>query len=247
MDNKTSKAADFGWIGLVIIIAAIIVGNAYTYKFRAENIITVTGLGETEFESDQVVWRGTITAENSSAAGGYAEIEKSKAAVTEFITSRGIPADAVDFMFVNVNKTYEGIYSANGNYAGQRFTGYQLSQEFVVESTDLDAVETVSRDISMLIAEGVQMDLWQPAYYFSDLDGLKLDVIEQATKDGRERAERIAGNAGGKLKRLKKATIGVFQITGANTDEEFTAGGSFNTSSRSKKARITVRLEYRVK
>ena len=41
--------------------------------------------------------------------------------------------------------------------------------------------------------------------------------------------------------------MGVFQITGANTNEEFSAGGSFNTSSRQKKARITMRVEYRVR
>ena len=41
--------------------------------------------------------------------------------------------------------------------------------------------------------------------------------------------------------------MGVFQITGANTNEEFSAGGNFNTSSKNKKARITIRLEYIVR
>jgi hypothetical protein len=188
-----------------------------------------------------------LSVEGADAARGYAQIEQNKQKVSEFITSRGIAADALDFGFVNVSKTYDAIYSADGNYAGQRFTGYQLSQEFSVESTDVDTLEKVLREISSLIAQGVQMDLWQPAYYFSGLDGLKLDVIEQATLDARERAERIAAQSGCRLGKVKNARIGVFQITGANTDEEFTAGGSFNTSSRLKKARITVRLEYRVK
>ncbi len=243
--SKT-KNCDFSWIGLALIISAVIIGAAYTYKYRVQNTITVTGLGEVEFTSDQIVWRGTITADSANPEAGYARIEKSKAAVLDFITSRGVAADAVDFMFVNVNKMYESMYSG-GNYTGQRFTGYQLSQEFVVESSDVDAVEAVSKEISSLIAQGVQMDLWQPAYYFSELDGLKLDVIEEATKDAKERAERIADQSGSKLGKVRNARIGVFQITGANTDEEFTAGGSFNTSSRLKKARITVRLEYRVR
>ena len=41
--------------------------------------------------------------------------------------------------------------------------------------------------------------------------------------------------------------MGVFQITGANANEEFSAGGSFNTASRHKKARITMSIEYRIK
>lgn len=241
------KSINSMMIGAALIVSVIILGTSYTYKFRVQNTVTVTGLGETEFTSDLIVWRGYITADSQNAAAGYALLEGSKKKVLDFITSHGIPADAVDFMFVDVQKQYEAIYSGDGRYSGQRFTGYQLRQEFVVESGNVDAVETVSREISSLIAQGVQMDLWQPAYYYSKLDDLKLDLIAQATRDARERAERISEQAGGKLGKVKNARTGVFQITGANTDEEFSAGGNFNTSSRHKKARITVRLEYRVK
>ena len=40
--------------------------------------------------------------------------------------------------------------------------------------------------------------------------------------------------------------MGVFQITGQNSSEDFTYGGSFNTFSKNKTANITVRLEYEV-
>jgi hypothetical protein len=234
-------------IAAALIVAVVILGASYTYKYRAQDTVTVTGLGETDFTSDLIVWRGYISTESYDVETGYSTLEASKRKVLEFITSRAIPSEAVDFGFVNVNKEYEGIYSSDGRYTGQRFTGYSLRQEFVVESADLDAVEAVLREISSLIAEGVQMDLMEPAYYYSRLDDLKLDVIERATDDARQRAERIAGQAGSKIGKLKNARTGVFQITGNNTDEELTAGGNFNTASRNKKARITVRLEYRVK
>jgi len=38
--------------------------------------------------------------------------------------------------------------------------------------------------------------------------------------------------------------MGVFQITGKNNNEEYSYGGSFNTSSRLKTASITLRVEY---
>ena len=60
-------------------------------------------------------------------------------------------------------------------------------------------------------------------------------------------AEKIAENAGAALGRVASARMGVFQITGANSNEEFSAGGSFNLSSREKKARVTVRAEYKIK
>ena len=222
-------------------------GRAYTYKYRSQDTIVVTGLGETEFVSDLIVWAGSLTAESQSAAAGYAQLEANKQKVQKYLTEKGIPADAVVFGFVDVDKQYESVYSANGNWAGQRFTGYMLRQRFTVESTDVEKVEVVSREISSLIAQGVSIEAYAPDYYYTKLDDVKMGLIETASADARTRAEKIASNAGTKIGRVASARMGVFQITGANSNEEFSAGGSFNTSSRTKKARITMRIEYRVK
>ena len=217
-------------IGAAIVVSAWLLARAYTYKYHAQETIVVTGLGETEFSSDLIVWNGFITAEAQNVEAGYAQIESSKKKVYDYLLSKGIAAEAVVFQFVNVTKQYEPVYSANGSWAGQRFTGYRLSQGFTVESKSVDAVENVSREISSLIAQGVSIEAMQPDYYYTKLDDVKLAVI-----------------AGAKLGGVASARMGVFQNTGANTNEEFSAGGSFNTSSRQKKARITMRVEYRIK
>ena len=234
-------------IGVAIIASAWFLARAYMYKYHAQETIVVTGLGETEFTSDLIVWNGYITAESSNVESGYAQIEASKKKVYDYITSKGIAPESVVFQFVNVNKQYESVYNSAGNWVGQRFTGYQLSQSFTIESKDVDAVENISREISSLIAQGVSIEARQPDYYYTKLDDVKLSLIEKASADARARAEKIAANAGAKIGRVASARMGVFQITGANTNEEFSAGGSFNTSSRQKKARITMRIEYRVK
>ncbi len=244
MEQKSSNSL-FRNLALcaAVILAAVIVGRAYTYKYRVQNTVVVTGLGETEFESDLIVWSGAITADASDVATGYAQIERSKKKVQDYLTKKGLAADAVVFEFVNVEKQYESVYN-NGNWAGQRFTGYQLRQRFTVESNDVDLVETLSREISSLIAQGVSIEAYAPDYYYTKLDDVKLDLIEKASADARVRAERITRNAGASLGNVRSARMGVFQITGANTNEEFSAGGSFNTSNRQKKARITMRIEY---
>ena len=188
-----------------------------------------------------------MTAEAQQVAAGYAQIEKSKQKVQEYLAAKGVSAGETVFAFVNVEKQYDPIYNANGNWAGQRFAGYRLRQRFTVESADVEKVETVSREISSLIAQGVSIEAYAPDYYYTKLDDVKMGLIEKASADARTRAEKIALNAGTKIGRVASARMGVFQITGANTNEEFSAGGSFNTSSRQKKARITMRIEYRIK
>ncbi len=234
-------------LALAAILCAVILGRAYTYKYRSQDTIVVTGLGETEFVSDLIVWSGELTTESQSVAPGYAQLEANKQKVQKYLADKGIPAENIVFGFVNVNKQYEPVYGANGNWAGQRFTGYMLRQRFTVESTDVEKVEVVSREISSLIAQGVSIEAYAPDYYYTKLDDVKMGLIETASADARTRAEKIADNAGTKIGRVASARMGVFQITGANTNEEFSAGGSFNTSSRTKKARITMRIEYRLK
>ncbi len=234
-------------IALAAIVCAVVLGRSYTYKYRSQDTIVVTGLGETQFVSDLIVWAGEITTESQSVAPGYAQLESNKQKVQKYLTGKGIPAENIVFGFVNVDKQYESVYNANGNWAGQRFTGYKLRQRFTVESTDVEKVEVVSREISSLIAQGVSIEAYAPDYYYTKLDDVKMGLIETASADARTRAEKIADNAGTKIGRVASARMGVFQITGANTNEEFSAGGSFNTSSRTKKARITMRIEYRLK
>ena len=101
-------------------------------------------------------------------------------------------------------------------------------------------------ELPSLIAEGLNINVYDPMYYFSKLDDVKLDLLSAAAADARNRASNIATNSGAKLGDLKESRAGVFQITAATGDEEFSAGGSFNLSSREKKARVTVRSVFEI-
>ncbi|MDO5497613.1 MAG: SIMPL domain-containing protein [Alistipes sp.] len=233
-------------IGVAVVVSAWLIGDAYKYKYQTEDTITVTGLGETEFSSDLIVWRGEVYADTFNVSEGYATVEQYRKQVTDFITSYGIPAEAVVFSFVNVEKLYSSQYNDEGNYIGQYFSGYNISQNFSIESEDVSIVEKISREISALIADGVNLNVYSPDYYYTKLDNVKLSLIEEASADARARAEKIAGAAGADIDKVASVKMGVFQITGRNSDEEYSAGGSFNTSSREKKARITMRIEYKI-
>ena len=72
-------------------------------------------------------------------------------------------------------------------------------------------------------------------------------MISKATEYARIRAEKIAAYSNGELGALQAAKMGVFQITGQNSTENYSWGGNFNTSSRDKIASITMKLVYKVK
>ena len=76
------------------------------------------------------------------------------------------------------------------------------------------------------------------------LNEIKIDLLAKASEDAKTRAETIAKNSGGSLGGIKKATMGVFQITGKNANEDYSYGGAFNTSSKEKTASITLKVDY---
>ena len=73
---------------------------------------------------------------------------------------------------------------------------------------------------------------------------LKIEMISKATEDARIRAEKIAENSGSTLGDLSSAKMGVFQITGQNSNEDYSWGGTYNTTSKKKTASITMKLTY---
>ena len=86
------------------------------------------------------------------------------------------------------------------------------------------------------------------ALFCLELADLKIEMLANATKDARNRAETIAKNAGASLGGLKTANMGVFQITAPNSsNEDYSWGGTFNTSSKQKRASINMRLTYYVR
>ena len=114
------------------------------------------------------------------------------------------------------------------------------SNEVVFSAVDIEKKYNYSTD-----NEGNSRST-SPQYFYTKLAGLKQEMIADATKDAKERAEKIAKNSGSGLGKLKKATMGVIQITAPNSDEDYSYGGTFNTHSKEKEASITIKLEYQV-
>lgn len=233
-------------ITVAVIVAAWLLGNSFMNRNRQDNTVSVTGLGEKEFDSDLIVWSGSFTRKNMSLSIAYEELNKDKAQVMQYLTTNGVKADEIVFSAVELTKDIQTSY-VDGQPSESFFRGYILSQRVTIQSKDVAKIESISREVTQLINQGVEFNSMAPQYYYTNLASLKQEMVGAATADARNRATRIAESAHSSLGKLKKANMGVFQITAPNSNEDYSWGGSFNTSSRRKKASITVKLDYMVK
>ncbi len=237
-------------IGLVIGVAIIISTAILTFGFlRArqgfDNAVSATGSASMDFDSDLIVWGGRYSRTATTSQLAYSQLEKDREAVKKYLTDNGIPETDFSFSSVSFYQTTQNIYDENGNFIRDEATGYELSQSVSVQSADIDTVEKVSRDISTLLASGIQFTSFDPEYYCTTLDQVKLDLIRMATENAKNRIDIIAEGTGAKLGKLKNSNLGVFQITARNSGtSDYTYDGYFDTSSREKTATITVNLRY---
>ncbi|HLS96437.1 MAG TPA: SIMPL domain-containing protein [Sphingobacterium sp.] len=229
--------------GLSVVIFALVLGNAYKFKYRMNNTINVTGNAKKDFESDIVKWSASYSRKSMDLSTASEQLKRDRELVRQFLVSQGINPKEILFNAVNINREFTYHNDGNGN-TYNTFAGYNLSQNVSVESKDLDKVDNASREISALISQGLELSSNSPNYYYSKLEDLKLELISQASQNAKQRAANIAKEAGSSLGDLIKADLGIFQITGQNDNEEYSYGGAFNTSSRSKTANITVKASY---
>ena len=241
--NKNIIAITIAALGFVIGLAFL--GNAIKNRNKSENTISVTGLGSKKFTSDLITWSGNFSNNSYDLKEAYDALANDKKVIEKYLISKGISKNEIVFSAVDIQKQYDYISNDNGG-SRQVFSGYQLSQSVSIDSKDVVKIENLSRNITEIINLGIEFTSSSPNYFYSKLADIKQQMIADATKDAKERAEKIAENAGSKLGNLKKATMGVTQITAPNSTEEYSYGGTFNTSSKEKEASITIKLEYEV-
>ncbi|RYD76474.1 MAG: SIMPL domain-containing protein [Sphingobacteriales bacterium] len=239
---KSALAVAIAALGL--IIAAFFISNAYKYKFKTTENIIVTGGAEKDFVSDQIVWTGNYSRKMLDLKAAYAILKEDEAKIKAYLTGKGLTDAEMVFSAISIDKDFAYTYDENGRQTGSQFTGYNLKQNVTVDSKNIDKVEKISREVTELIESGIEFNSSAPSYYYTKLSELKIDLLAKATADAKLRAETIAKNSGSGLGATRKATMGVFQITGQNSNEDYSYGGVFNTSNKNKTASITVRMEY---
>jgi hypothetical protein len=233
-------------IGVCVIISAYVFMKGYRDRNGKENVIHVTGMGSRNFDSDLIVWRGSFSKTSNDLAAASAALEADRNTIKSYLMGKGIQENEIVFSAMEIKKNYDETRNSNGDITATALTGYSLSQMVAIESSEVSKVEQISREVTELIASGVEFYSEIPEFYYTKLAELKVEMVSEATSDARLRAEKIAQSSGGELGSLQSAEMGIFQIVGQNSNEDYSWGGAFNTSSRRKTASITMQLNFEI-
>jgi hypothetical protein len=232
----------------VIICVSIFSVSIIALKTAQNDYIIVTGSATKSFVSDLIVWRGSFSKKAVTTREAYDKIKNDTVAVKQYLIDNGVDEKDIVFSSIRMNENYDHEYNQDGRITKTIFIGYTLVQGITIESSEVDKIEKISRDITELIDLGVEFLSMPPEYYYTKLDELKLDLIAKSAENTRIRAETIVKESGAKISKLRSASLGVFQITPENSStDNYSYEGSYDVSSKNKTAFITTRLEYLLK
>ena len=230
-------------LSVALICSVWIAANAYQNRNRSAESIHVTGLGKRDFKSDLIVWEADFSRKDMDLQAAFESLKSDREIVAAYLAEKGISESEMTLSAVSNHKEFDYHYDDQGR-RHQQFTGYALRQTVELQSSDIEKVEDISREITELINRGIEINSPAPQYFYTRLSDLKIEMIAEATEDARIRAEQIAENAGARLGNLQSAQMGIFQIIGQNSNEDYSWGGTFNTSSKNKTATITMKLKF---
>ncbi|KGO00849.1 SIMPL domain-containing protein [Porphyromonas sp. COT-290 OH3588] len=238
---------------LVMVASLAIIASAWLLSVGIKHFrsgspqITVTGVAERNIKSDLIVWTIYVSALNSNQEIAYNEHQSNREQIVKYLMASGITEEQIRYSSTNVSNEYDQYYDDNTQKYMRTFRGIQLSSEIIVSSNDVDNVEVIYQKISELLKQGVNFTARAPRYYYTQINTLKMEMLQEASQNAYARAKTIAEGSNSSLSDLASSTMGVFQIVGLNSEEDYSWGGTFNTSSKLKTASVTVRSSYKIK
>jgi hypothetical protein len=113
-----------------------------------------------------------------------------------------------------------------------------------VRSKDVELISKLSQGIGTLLATGINVNNYGPAYYISNLPELRPQLMAEAMKDAKVRAEALTKAVGGDIGALVNVKAGPIQIT--TPDSTMTADyGAYDTSTIEKTVTATVSVTFK--
>ena len=213
MKNNSTIIAVAIFSVAMIIAAFVGVSAIRTFKTNPRTV-SVKGMSSRDFTSDLAVWNFYISNHSATALDGYKAIEAQRATVVAFLKGLGVTDEEMSMGSVESSEKLNGYWSQSAQRYIEEKDGYNVQQQITITSSDVMKVDKLSKSVGDLIAQGITVTSNMPEYYFTGLAGLKLEMLGDAAKDARERAEKIAGESNSRVSGLKSSNMGVFHILG---------------------------------
>lgn len=224
-----------------IVVLAILIGAKIISSSMSQNVITVTGSASQVVKSDSGRVELKINIQNSSKQVALSNLKKQAEVVKKYLQDKKITD-------IEIKPSYSyAVYKKDSRgYDTQAIDYHVINQSIIAKSNNVELIKEISTDVTNLIDKGIDVNAYDPTYNYSKLADLKVELLEKASKDAKERANSMlkpTRNSAGKIKNVR---MGVYQITPVDSTD-VSDNGINDTSTIDKKVTAVANVSFRIK
>lgn len=232
------KGRIFG--GLAVMVGLIVLGAMIpraVEKYRSyDRTVNVKGLCEREVKADKVIWPVVYKVMANDVQSIYDQTDAGNARIISFLESGGIEADEITVAVPQISDKLANEYGDNN-----RAFRYIAKNVITVCTSDVDKVLALMSRQSELLKKGVVTDgsnQWENPveFRYEGLNDIKPEMIEEATRNAREAAQKFAKDSDSRLGKIKTANQGTFTIENRDSNTPYI-----------KKVRVVTSVTYYLK
>lgn len=198
-----------------------------------ERTVTVKGLSEREVPANIVLWPIQFTVSDNDLSRLHATLDAQATQIRDALVARSISPSAIT---LGASSVIDKLAQSYGNPGPIPFR-YTATRTISVYSTEVDVVRRARPAVTELGKTGIVFanNAYenQTQYLFTQLNDLKPEMVEEATRNARAVASKFAADSESRLGKIKRANQGQFSINSRDSQ-----------TPHIKKVRIVSTVEY---
>lgn len=221
-----------GLLALGILLGGVSVKKGLDGFADRDRKVTVKGLAEMEVAADKVTWPLLYKELGNDLPTLYEQIKRTNRAITDFLKRNGIKDSEITVNAPEIVDRQADRYS--NDPLPYR---YNVTSVITVTSSQVELVNQLIKEQSELLKQGIAIISGDyrasVEYEYTSLNKIKPQMIEEATKNAREAAEKFAKDSDSKLGSIKRANQGQFNIEDRDANTPYI-----------KKVRVVSTIDY---
>ena len=225
--------------GLFIMVGLVVLGMMFpraVEKYRSyDRTVNVKGLCEKEVKADKVIWPVVYKVMANDIQSIYDQTDGSNAVIMDYLKAGGIDASEITVSVPQISDKFANEYGNN-----DRAYRYIATNVITVCTDKVDDVLGLMSKQSDLLKKGIVTggNTWENPveFKYEGLNEIKPAMIEEATMNAREAAEKFAKDSESRLGKIKTANQGTFTIENRDSNTPYI-----------KKVRVVTSVTYYLK
>ncbi len=218
MDKGKMFSGLFIMIGLMVLGFMIpkAVGEYRSY----DRTVNVKGLCEKEVKADKVIWPVVYKVMADDIQSLYDQTDRNNEIIVSFLEKGGVEKSEITVSVPKISDKYANEYGTN-----DRAYRYIATNVITVYSDKVDIVLKLMSKQSDLLKKGIVTggNSWENPveFKYEGLNEIKPSMIEEATKNAREAAEKFAKDSDSRLGKIRTANQGTFTIENRDSNTPY--------------------------